>query len=223
MSDPRIWSDSYWGMLHRGAIAYPEKPKEEEKTQAKNFYSGLAVFIPCPQCAEHFREIVKKTFNDSVVESGSALQKWLYDTHCAINDRLKIPNTVRFEDLKKMYNSFPSRYVDMDTGLLLSTPRFRYNYGVSQPADEAPRQWLVENLGKSLDDRSIVAQLFSPLGEKQQKRSRLFCLAIAFLLVILATIHLTIYFISRKTEKIFPNSDVAAKDEKKENTLKNEN
>ena len=198
MSDPRIWSDSYWGMLHRGAIAYPEKPKEEDKMQAKSFYSGLAIFIPCPQCADHFREILKKTFNDSVVESSSALQKWLYDTHCAINDRLKIPNTVQFDDLKKMYNSFPSRYVDMDTGLLLTTPRFRYNYGVSQPTDEAPRKWLVENVGKSLDDRNLFAQLFTPLGEKQQRRSMLFYLAVAFLLTILASVYLTFVFVSSK-------------------------
>ena len=206
MSDPRIWSDSFWGTMHRGAIAYPEKPTDEDKEKARQFFNGLSVMIPCPSCSMHFKDYFKNTFNDKVLESSEALQRWVFDIHCAINDRLKIANTIKFEDLRKLYNSFPSRYVDMDSGRVLQTPRFRYNYGVSQPADEAPRQWLVENIGKSLDDRSMLAQIFTPLGEKQEKRSKLLALAVGFILTILVTILLTNLYHERKEQKESPAS-----------------
>ena len=194
MSDPRIWSNDYWGMMHRAAIKYPEKPTAEDKVKAKQFFGALDLFVPCPTCSIHYGKHYAETFNDSVLESSETLQRWVYDLHCAVNKRLGIENTVKFEDVKKMYNSFPSRYVDMDTGKVLSTPRFTYNYGVSQPADAAPRQWLVDNVGQSLDDRSIFALIFTPLGEKQEKRSRCLAIAVALLLAVLAGVFLTIQY-----------------------------
>lgn len=201
MSDPRIWSDSFWGTFHRGAFAYPEKPTDEDKQKARDFFHGASVMLPCPMCQQHYKQYLKENFNDSVLESSDTLQRFVYNMHCAINNRLKVPNTVRFEDLRKMYNSFPTRYVDMDTGKVLLRPRFYYNYGVSQPADAEAREWLVQNNGLALNDRNILAQIFTPIGEKQERCSRFLALALAFILTIVVTVFLTNVYNQRKREE----------------------
>lgn len=184
MSDPRIWAQDLWNSMHRIAIAYPEKPTEEDKELARGFFKGIAL-NPCPGCQMHYRKAFKETFNDEVLKSSDTLQRWVYDLHETVNKRLGIASTIKFEDVPKIVNKFPTRFVDLDTGKILSRARYINDGGVSCPHEARAREWLEANRGKSLDDRMIWEKVFDPLSDKEQLISKLIFIALAIISILL--------------------------------------
>ena len=193
MSDPRIWGWDTWKFLHRSGLAYPEKPTDEDKQKARNFFEALPVLLPCPSCAMHYKAHFEKTFNDATLESSETLSRWIYDLHETVNKRFGVDSNIKFEDVRAVVNKFPSRYIDLDTGYILQTARYADEYGVSAPADKEARDWLEAHPGMALDDRSALEQIFAPIGEKQCNFSRLVAFA-TLLLTALALLVISVYF-----------------------------
>lgn len=139
MSDPRIWGTDLWKTLHRFSLAYPkDSPSDQHKQKARDFYGSLDYMLPCPWCKVHYGRYFKRTFTDETVASREALVKWVYDLHNEVNRRLGKPKSdVTIEDLPRLYNSFPLRYVDLTTGDLLDKPRHEVTEGRDCPSDEA--------------------------------------------------------------------------------------
>lgn len=185
MSDPRIWSQDWWNTLHRAAIAYPDKPSDDDKQMAREYFRCNRGLLPCPACRLHYGKMYDETFTDSVLESSEALQRWVYDSHCAVNRRLGIENKVRFEDVRGLVNKFPTRFIDLDTGKILQKARYVNDGGVSSPHEARARAWLEQHLGQALDDRPLWEKVIDPLSEKEQRISRLVTIAASILAVFL--------------------------------------
>ncbi|XP_037937227.1 FAD-linked sulfhydryl oxidase ALR [Teleopsis dalmanni] len=75
-----------WGLLHTFAAFYTEKPTEEQKADARNFFEALSKIYPCEYCANDFRKDLKQ--NPVNVESQSELSMWLCKFHNRVNAKL---------------------------------------------------------------------------------------------------------------------------------------
>lgn len=202
MSDPRIWGWDAWKFFHRAGFAYPENPTESEKEKMRRVLANFDIMLPCPMCSLHYIDYFNRTFNDSVLESSETLSRWIYDLHESVNKRFGIDSKVKFEDVRGLVNKFPTRYVDLDTGEILETPRYTDAGGVSSPQEARARKWLEKHPGKSLNDRSLFQQLFYPIGEKQLEFSRMLQFASLALLTVLSLIASVYFYATRNHVKI---------------------
>jgi len=179
-----------WFSMHRVSLTYPrEQPTDKDRTAARQFFESVGSLLPCPSCRVHYMKHFVATFTDETTANREALSRWVYDLHEAVNKRLGVVSGVKFEDLPQLVNSFPTRYVDLDTGDVLTRARFVDQGGVSQPSEKEARTWLVDNLGHGLDDRSAFEKLFQPIGEKQTEFARrLILFSLLFLVALLTAV-----------------------------------
>lgn len=126
MADPRVWGTDLWASMHRISLAYPlARPTAAQRNAAQKFFASIAELLPCIGCRTHYASHFQKTFQSSTTDSRAALARWVYDLHEAVNKRLGKPTgAVKFEDLPKLYNAYPNRYVSVDGTELLEEPRF---------------------------------------------------------------------------------------------------
>jgi len=198
MSDPRIWGWDAWKFLHRSAIAYPAKPSDEQKQRARNFFEALPLFIPCPSCAVHYKKYFDTTFSDETLKSSKTLSKWIYELHETVNKRLGVDSGVKLEDVPKVVNKFPSRYIDLDTGYILQKARYADEYGVSAPHDKEGRDWLEAHPGMSLNDRPLLKRVFAPIGTNQRDFSTKLAFGVLTVLCIASIVSFLYLYIQKK-------------------------
>eukprot|EP00056_Hartaetosiga_gracilis_P007687 m.111101 g.111101 ORF g.111101 m.111101 type:complete len:180 (-) comp12761_c9_seq1:736-1275(-) len=75
-----------WGFLHTMAAYYPDKPTETDQNDMKDMMRLWGKFYPCHECADDFREDLKKY--PPQVESRSSLSRWLCEQHNRVNVKL---------------------------------------------------------------------------------------------------------------------------------------
>jgi len=75
-----------WKVMHRIAAICPESPTIEDKYRITKMCEGLSTNFPCKECAEHFREEIKKLPPE--VEDYKIFSKWLCYQHNQVNKRL---------------------------------------------------------------------------------------------------------------------------------------
>jgi hypothetical protein len=125
MASPLVWGTDLWKTCHRFSLAYPDKPSPKQKQAARAYFSSLSSLLPCAGCRRHYEAYFKQHFSNASIESRDALVKWVYDLHEEVNRRLGKPvGAVKIEDLHRLYNTFPRRYISTDGKQLLRTPRY---------------------------------------------------------------------------------------------------
>lgn len=80
---------STWHFFHRVAAAFDKSPSLERSREMVTFFTLAADFYPCPECAKHFRELIKKRPIDA--SDNRALSLWLCAVHNEVNLRLSKP------------------------------------------------------------------------------------------------------------------------------------
>lgn len=80
-----FFGPSLWKSMHSIAYAAPESPSLEQQRDYIDFYKSLGQIIPCPNCRTHYNAHLKQHPIDA--SSRSALTKWVYDLHDAVNKR----------------------------------------------------------------------------------------------------------------------------------------
>lgn len=81
--NPEIWGRQGWHYIHIVALNYPEQPTEADKSDYYNFFKYLQRTIPCPYCALHFSENMKKF--PIRLQNRDSLFKWTVDLHNEVN------------------------------------------------------------------------------------------------------------------------------------------
>ena len=59
--NPEIWGPSAWLFLHSVTMAYPKKPKSEDKKKIKLFFTNVGSVLPCKKCSNNFLQHMKKS------------------------------------------------------------------------------------------------------------------------------------------------------------------
>lgn len=216
MSDGRIWGPDLWKVLHRYSLAYPRnQPPEETQKAARAFYNSHKYLLPCPYCRAHYAKYFDEHFTDETTKSRASLVKWVFDLHNEVNKRLGKPIlNITVDDLPRLYNSFPLRYVDLKTGSLLDKGRYETIEGRDCPMDEKElvtlqKQWLANSvdehstksskpmqntvLADSIPLSNEVSFWATPLGV-----SLIWLIALAAVVVIVLLIR---YFVEKRKRK----------------------
>ena len=232
-SDPRIWGEALWKTLHRFSLAYPRnRPSAEQQKAARDFYQSIKYLLPCPFCTLHYSKHFDETFNEETVKSRAALVKWVFDLHNAVNKRLgkPIPN-ITVDDLPRLYNSFPLRYVDLKTGTLLQTPRYLTTEGRDCPMDEQDlkqlqKQWQDNSTASTDQEKKIQSSLLaatipsSTLPKTTETSfwltptgvSLIWIISLAAVAAVVGIILFVQHLIQKKHESLKPSSKVFAQE-----------
>jgi hypothetical protein len=80
---PKHWGREGWKFIHWVALTYPNRPNEKDKKNYLKFFESLQDVLPCPICAEHFKQNMK----DYPINLGSnkELFNWTVDMHNLVN------------------------------------------------------------------------------------------------------------------------------------------
>lgn len=86
---PNVWGPYGWKFLHFITIGYPENPSNQDKLNYKNFFQSLGNVIPCPTCAQHYKQHMDLLpLTDSILSNKKNLINWLIDVHNEVNKTL---------------------------------------------------------------------------------------------------------------------------------------
>ena len=83
---PAVWGPPVWFVIHMLALMYPQTPTKQERTEMKQFLSGLQKVLPCETCQRHFAQELS-TMDPKVFESRDALFAWTVAFHDKVSDR----------------------------------------------------------------------------------------------------------------------------------------
>lgn len=104
--DPNKWGLHVWTMIHLAALAYPNKPSQEEKLAMYQFFQSLQYVLPCPICADNFREKLQETnFGNRELDNREALFNWTVLIHSMVNEKKHKPALNNPQYWKSFYES----------------------------------------------------------------------------------------------------------------------
>jgi hypothetical protein len=100
---PNIWGSQTWHSIHAIALAYPEKPTEEEKKQYDDFFKTLPDVLPCAICGQHLRENYKLL----PIQLGSQkeLFNWTVALHNLVNQQTNKPTITNEKALNEFFTN----------------------------------------------------------------------------------------------------------------------
>ncbi len=78
-----------WNLLHRMAAAFDKQPTPARQQEAAELVRLLGQLYPCPDCAEHFRQLLQESPPDTGDNKRFSL--WLCSVHNSVNERLGKP------------------------------------------------------------------------------------------------------------------------------------
>jgi hypothetical protein len=83
------WGPPIWTTMHIFTFVYPDKPTEDDRARAIQFFSIVPFFLPCGACGMHFVETLREhPLTDAVLVSRDSLSRWLNGVHNHVNRRL---------------------------------------------------------------------------------------------------------------------------------------
>ena len=75
-----------WTFLHTMSVHYPEHPTLRQQLEMKSLLRAIGTFYPCSVCAEHFREISRRS--PPRVDSRETLARRLCERHNEVNESI---------------------------------------------------------------------------------------------------------------------------------------
>lgn len=102
---PEIWGPYYWFFLNTVAMTYPNFPNKVTKKKYYEFIMNFPLFIPIPDIAKQFSEILDKYPVTPYLDSRESFIKWVVFIHNKINIMLN-KNTIN-------YNEFLNNYISL--------------------------------------------------------------------------------------------------------------
>lgn len=102
------WGPSLWRFLHVISFTYPDTPSDKDKDSYRKFFSSLGEVIPCPGCANHYKEYTAE--HPIALESKETLSRWMYDFHNHVNVTKPVSDLTSpvpsFEEVKYFYTNW---------------------------------------------------------------------------------------------------------------------
>lgn len=104
---PNIWGPYGWKFLHFVTFGYPENPSNEDKLNYKNFFHSLGNVIPCPSCAEHYKQHIELLpLTDKILSNKTLFINWFIDIHNMANKSLNKKTYSHEEGIKLILSNF---------------------------------------------------------------------------------------------------------------------
>ncbi len=106
------WGPLFWKLFHSLAEysgCFKDVVRNDDEfmawTQIMKYQTEV---MPCALCCNHFKEYIRKQPFVTMkplrgLDRKSFLRQWVYNIHCEVNNRKKVPNSVSYEMLEGMY------------------------------------------------------------------------------------------------------------------------
>lgn len=98
------WGPIFWFCLHSIAAAYSVAPTEEKRQSIAIYMEGLSRNLPCPVCAYHLSEYLKEHPIYPHTDSREHLERFMYDLHESVNERLGKAKLHTFEEVQEAFS-----------------------------------------------------------------------------------------------------------------------
>jgi len=105
MSNAFWWGTFFWKFFHIFSLLYPDNPSLDDKNHARNFVKNITYIIPCPSCARHFRNNLKKINLENFINCQKDFIIFFFDLHNTINKFLK-KNTYNYNNCMQFISEF---------------------------------------------------------------------------------------------------------------------
>lgn len=116
--DPKIWGPHYWFFLHTVALNYPLYPNEISKKKYYDFIENFSLFIPIPDIANSFSNILDEFPVTPYLDSRESFIKWVHFIHNKINIKLNLPEKTLEESLKNYYDLYRDQKIIINEEIL---------------------------------------------------------------------------------------------------------
>lgn len=111
----KLWGNEMWIAIYAIAIAYPDEPDSNHKTNIIDYFKTLRVLLPCKNCRDHYTTFMNEDKIESNISSKDELCKWVNRIHNSINKKLN-KKLISLSSVKKYFyglgdNPFLTNYV----------------------------------------------------------------------------------------------------------------
>jgi hypothetical protein len=108
-----VWGPSMWHYLHIMSFNYPINPTKADKKHYREFIINLQYVLPCKYCRQNLTNNLKKLpLTMKTMINRDSFSRYVYELHEHINDMLKKPSNLTFEEVRDRYEHFRSRCTD---------------------------------------------------------------------------------------------------------------
>jgi hypothetical protein len=108
-----VWGPSMWHYLHIMSFNYPINPTKADKKHYRDFIINLQYVLPCKYCRQNLTNNLKNLpLTMKLMSSRDSFSRYVYELHEHINNMLKKPSNLTFEEVRDRYEHFRSRCTD---------------------------------------------------------------------------------------------------------------
>ena len=111
-----VWGPSMWHYLHIMSFNYPIHPTKSDKKHYREFIINLQYVLPCKYCRQNLTNNLKQLpITMQTMNNRETYSKYVYELHEHINNMLKKPSNLTYEEVRDRYEHFRSRCTDKPT------------------------------------------------------------------------------------------------------------
>lgn len=115
----KLWGPDTWYVIHVIADSSPDVFTEKDKASYRRFYESLADVLPCPACAEHYRQFLSR--DPPEWKTRVDLLRWTIRAHNHANQVTGAPILTEEEGLTRIGEEVRAREFGRVRGRLPTT------------------------------------------------------------------------------------------------------
>ena len=105
-----VWGPATWYLLHSMVLKINDDAKSETITDLKKLIRNITSNLPCPACSAHATSHLSKMKFDSI-SSVEGLRRFMFHFHNTVNEMLKKPTTLTYEQHIILFDTMDLRLV----------------------------------------------------------------------------------------------------------------
>lgn len=115
----KLWGPDTWYVIHVIADSSPDTFTEQDKQSYRRFYESLADVLPCPACAEHYRQFLSR--DPPEWKTRVDLLRWTIRAHNHANQVTGAPVLTEEEGMRRIEQEIKARESGRVRGRLPTT------------------------------------------------------------------------------------------------------
>jgi sugar phosphate isomerase/epimerase len=115
----KLWGPDTWYVIHVIADSAPDTFTEQDKQSYRRFYESLADVLPCPACAEHYRQFLSR--DPPEWKNRVDLLRWTIRAHNHANQVTGAPVLTEEEGMRRIEQEIKARESGRVRGRLPTT------------------------------------------------------------------------------------------------------
>ena len=105
-----VWGPATWYLLHSMVLKINDDVNSETITDLKKLIRNITSNLPCPACSSHATSHLSKMKFDSIT-SVEGLRRFMFHFHNTVNEMLKKPTTLTYEQHIILFDTMDLRLV----------------------------------------------------------------------------------------------------------------